>query len=234
MIEKQYVPIKKNRRAVLAGGLALLGIGFSGVLGGVSAAQVPPAPSTATEVVLGVGSYADVTSDTVVQAERVVLPSGGRVRVRNGAHLTVVARTVVIQGPFTFDGRGDPGSPGGGAGEWTSSGACSIGLFGPGEVAHNDWEASGGHSNDRGGNGQPGGNGAVIDVRYVSTVQTGVVGDWRSQVTFLTGGGAGGPEGQGRRLICGCHSSHVKHGPSGSPGAPGTDGRYTLQQVPSH
>jgi hypothetical protein len=170
-----------------------------------------------------------LTQDTRVEEHHVILKSGGRARVANGAHLVISTEILEVQGPFVFDGRGSAGGTGHTPGEWKSSGPCSIGIFGPGEVAHRDWEASGGHPNDRGGDGGRGGNGATIIIEYGSLRFTGLSGRPGDHLTFLTTGGAGGAAGGGRRLVCGCHPQDVKYGPAGTPGPAGADGRYELR-----
>jgi hypothetical protein len=166
---------------------------------------------------------------TSIEAAKVVLSSGGRVRVRKGTTLTIQTAELEIQGAFVFDGRGDPGTAGTTPTDFTTSGPCSTGIVGPGAVAHRDWENAGGHPNDRGGDGGPGDNGGVILVHYKIIRYVGTNAR-PGPPEFLTKGGGGGAAGRGRKLICGCHPEHVKFGPNGTPGADGADGRFVLQQ----
>lgn len=164
--------------------------------------------------------------DTTIVADELRLQDGGRVTVKNGAILNLKTRLLLVLGNFVFDGRGNPGSNGGSPSEWRSSGPCTIGVVGPGEVAHNDWEAAGGHPNDRGSDGGNGGNGASIFLKYKTLAG---VNSPVEHLQFLTSGGAAGVGGSGRRLVCGCHpSEHVKYGPKGNDGTKGTDGQYRL------
>lgn len=169
------------------------------------------------------------TQDTRIEAHHVVLAAGGRLSVDTGAAVTMSVDILEIRGPFVFDGRGRAGSAGHTNSEWKSSGPCSIGIIGPGEVAHRDWEAAGGHENDRGGNGGNAYNGATFIIHYREIRFSGVSGKPGDFLTFLTDPGAPGAPGAGRRLVCGCHPNHVKHGPAGNPGSPGQPGRFELR-----
>jgi len=169
-------------------------------------------------------------SDTTLRQDRVVLPSNGTLRILNGAHLVIETDVLEVGGPFLFDGRGNQGAPGVSPADWTSSGSCfSLGPFGPGEVAHSDWEKAGGHPDDRGGNGQPGGPGATVEIYYKRLIVPNG-GSWQDYISTRLEGGDGGPGAQGRRLICGCHPEHTKYGPRGTQGGSGSRGQFLLQR----
>lgn len=174
---------------------------------------------------------ASYDSDTEIVVDRLILESGGVLRVENGAAWHARATVIEIRGHFLIDGRGTAGAAGSTPEPWTSSGPCTnFGPFGAGDVAHDDWNAAGGHPNDRGTNGGAGRNGANIVIEYERLVFTGVSGHVADLVSFQTTGGAGGEGGRGRTLVCGCHHEE-KHGPDGTPGAPGLPGSFALRQI---
>jgi len=173
------------------------------------------------------------TQNTVIEADRIEIQSGARIRVRNGAALKLKADTIVIFGPAFIDGRGEPGhqgAPGQSKNDtWRSSGG---GGWYSCDIAHRDWVASGSEV-DRGGDGGPGGPGgpgAIIILEYRD-----LQGPANLQTEFRGGpGGPGGPGGTGRILCCGCHNNECKRGPSGRSGPngqPGPNGREVRRSL---
>lgn len=200
--------------------------------GYVSASPIAVPPASRAEARQLVLNRATYETDTSIEVERLVLESGGVLRVSNGARWHAKTVVLEIRGAFQVDGRGTPGAAGSSAGEWKSSGPCQIAFgFGPGEVAHRDWQAAGGHPNDRGTNGSAGGNGAIVTIEYELVVFSGTSGQPGVFPAFLTTGGSGGSGGRGRKLICGCHPNDEKFGPDGAPGTRGQDGAFILRQV---
>lgn len=175
-------------------------------------------------------SREDISGDKLFQADKIILKSGGSIRVRNGSTLTLLAlEELVIEGTFTIDGRGVQGANGGGGGaEWNSG--CVGGMAGfsseESNPRHKDW-SNAGSSADKGGDGGQGGNGATVKILYGAI--SGVYGG-KNNLNIYVDGGKGGSGGTGRRLVCGC-CGKSKYGPSGSNGSDGYPGRYTFKEL---
>jgi len=170
----------------------------------------------------------DKIGSTSYTANKITFKSSGRLTLPWSAKLQILTDTLVVEGPFTIDGRGKEGKAGepNKFGSWTSSGLK--GAFNVCNTGHDEWLASGTHSNDRGNNGRDGWDGAIITIKY--KVFAGVNGGL-GNLNVLTSGGPGGKGSSGLLLICGCHPTENKYGPSGANGAKGKDGMFTIQQI---
>ena len=173
-----------------------------------------------------------IKHDTIIQSERIVFRTGGKVRIKDGTHVTFIANVIEVQSAFVIDGRGEDGTSGAAGGVWQST--PSNGYDGPlghvGHDGHAQWLTGCGDNvtcGARGNNGTNGGNGAIIFIQFHT--YEGISGGLGS-LNCLTAGGNGGGGGTGCILRCADHGETCPR-PSGSNGVNGLPGKYTFQQL---
>lgn len=167
------------------------------------------------------------THDTIIDVEKIICRTGGKIRILNGANVTLIAQVLQVDFPnYVIDGRGNAGVNGADViNDWTSTPGF------PGFNSHDghaQWLSAGG-AVDVGGAGKNGGNGATVLIRY--RIFQCVNGN-QSNINCLTAGGKGGAGGRGRKLICGNHPTEIKYGNSGAYGIDGINGNFNIIQVP--
>jgi hypothetical protein len=171
------------------------------------------------------------TRDTILNAQKIIFKTGGKIRVRNGIHITFIAQILEVENPnFIIDGRGEAGENGVNKPDWTSSPSKGVvGLFGGHTDGHKQWTEAGGHPNDIGNSGTNGGNGATILIQY--KIFQGTNGSINN-INYITDGGKGGAGGIGKKLICGDDANHFKFGPTGKNGIDGLKGNFRVEIIP--
>lgn len=208
--------------------------------------KLTPATTFNVRVVksLDLSVYREITNEKVEGraswiSETIVIKAGANIEIvpkDDSPTLTIAAKRLVIEGPFTVNGKGMTG-PTGPAQTGCAVGGCSW-TSGPGNDTsrcHHNWMIAGGHPDDKGQPGHPGGKGgkgAIVTFRYHKI--EGNTGDAQCNVSGGDGGpgGAGGP---GRTLInCSNPGNLRKSGPQGDPGSQGeagTVGRCSFEPV---
>lgn len=162
--------------------------------------------------------------DTHWVAERIVIPAGTVITIPYGHSLTIEAGTLIVGGHVQIVGsgqRGAPGAPGVWPGQWDTSELRA-------------WQDSCAAESDRGGaggQGQPGFNGARVQIVYAAL--QGDLDNIDDDGLRAGPGGAGGG-GSGGRLCRGPDkTAHQKYGPgghAGPPGARGVDGSLRIKR----
>ncbi|NUO47646.1 MAG: hypothetical protein HOV80_02190 [Polyangiaceae bacterium] len=178
--------------------------------------------------VLGIGNRT-IVEDTVLEADTIIFDADARLRVKNGAHVTIRARLLELRGTVFIDGVGAVGKLGGDGRTPRPWKSCETCTSTEAARCHERWKLAGNLSSDRGGNGSDGGaggDGAIVEIEFESLrgAPNGVSDTLRYDVRGGAGG-AGGAAGKGRELTCGCHPSEKKRAPDGAKGKPGKPGR---------
>jgi hypothetical protein len=162
-------------------------------------------------------------------SDTIVIKAGANIEIvpkDENPSLVIAAKRLVIEGPFSVNGKGMAGTDG------LPQTACPVAgcewVSGPQEdksACHNAWIVAGGHPDDKGQPGHPGGKGgtgANVTFRYHSL--QGDSGDAQCAV-FGGDGGQGGSGGPGRTLIdCSNPGNLRKSGPQGDRGPQGSRG----------
>ena len=164
--------------------------------------------------------------DTTIDHATVCIAENAEIRVRNGAHLSINATDLILQGAARVDGRGTAGSRGAIGSNGPSHHHKPPAVLGIAICANapprSDYDAKPG---GRGGNGGPG---AKITISYVN-----LHGD-PALLKYAVSGGKGGPGGRGGkagRAVCKASKPYDVRGRSGRQGAsgsPGKDGSFEL------
>jgi hypothetical protein len=175
-------------------------------------------------------SNQEFKNDTIINAQKIIFKTGGKIRVRNGANVTFIAQILEVENPnFIIDGRGEAGENGASKPDWASTKSHGVnGPIGGSTDGHKQWTEAGGHPNDIGNNGLNGGNGATILIQY--KIFQGTNGSVNN-INYITDGGKGGAGGIGKKLICGDDPSHFKYGPTGKNGIDGIKGNFRVELI---
>jgi hypothetical protein len=178
--------------------------------------------------------YREIVSEKIagrgaLNSETIVIKSGANIEVvptDGDMSLVVAAKRLVVEGPFSINGKGAKGKDG------PPQTACAVGgcqwTSGPDNDhsrCHDAWIKAGGHPDDKGQRGHAGGvggKGALVVFRY-ETIE-GNTGDGQCNVAGGDGG-PGGTGGAGRTLVnCSNPGNLRKSGPAGDRGPDGPQG----------
>lgn len=179
--------------------------------------------SVAQVVTLGNETF---TTNKNIVADKVIFKRGCKMKITNGATLTIDAKEIEIEATYFIDATGNVGNTGASKGDWCAHNCnCGGGFLDLKNQGHEDFEKQKalGDKENKGGTGGNGSSGGNIIISYCNL--SGIVGGIANLRTDCTGG-EGGSGGRGLKLICPCHSSETFIWSSGNKGEKGVDGIF--------